>query len=227
MEKTFSARRGNRPRKCDPKRLLTIADENLPCAEAVEVSRHPNVEAAHVRTEGHIGIFWPHGSSSLASPDIDRGNSDFDVRHAFTAGVTYKLPSPKWNNDIARGALGGWSVDSFIFARTAPPVDVFSGLIVAEGIDLYPRPDVVPGVPLVLYGSEYPGGKAFNPAAFTVALRGNKAISGAMCSAVSKRRKRILGCSANFALPKRWSCVFGPNSSTFSTIRTLPIRTTS
>ena len=112
--------------------------------------------------------------SSLASPNIDRGNSDFDVRHAFTAGVTYNLPSPKWNNDIARGALGGWSVDSFIFARTAPPVDVFSGLVVAEGIDLYPRPDVVPGVPLVLYGSEYPGGKAFNPAAFTAAPSGQQ-----------------------------------------------------
>jgi hypothetical protein len=30
-----------------------------------------------------------------------------------------------------------------------------------------PRPDVVARVPLVLYGSQYPGGKAFNPAAFT------------------------------------------------------------
>jgi len=39
--------------------------------------------------------------------------------------------------------------------------------VYADGIDLYPRPDVVPGVPLVLYGSQYPGGKAFNPAAFT------------------------------------------------------------
>ena len=112
--------------------------------------------------------------SSVANPNIDRGNSDFDVRHAFTAGVTYNLPSPKWNNDIARGALGGWSVDSFIFARTAPPVDVFSGLVVAEGIDLYPRPDVVPGVPLVLYGSKYPGGKAFNPTAFTAAPSGQQ-----------------------------------------------------
>jgi len=27
-----------------------------------------------------------------------------------------------------------------------------------------PRPDAKPGLPLVLYGSQYPGGKAFNPA---------------------------------------------------------------
>ena len=104
--------------------------------------------------------------SFIASPSIDRGNSDFDTRHAFTAGVTYNLPSPE-SNKIAHATLGGWSVDGFIFARTAPPVDVVSGLVFADGIDLYPRPDVVPGVPLVLYQSQYPGGKAFNPAAFT------------------------------------------------------------
>jgi hypothetical protein len=104
--------------------------------------------------------------SFIASPSIDRGNSDFDIRHAFTAGVTYNLPSAE-SNKIAHATLGGWSVDGFIFARTAPPVDVVSGLVFADGIDLYPRPDVVPGVPLVLYESQYPGGKTFNPAAFT------------------------------------------------------------
>jgi hypothetical protein len=26
--------------------------------------------------------------SSVANPNNDRGNSDFDIRHAFTAGVT-------------------------------------------------------------------------------------------------------------------------------------------
>jgi len=87
-------------------------------------------------------------ASSVANPNIDRGNSDFDIRHAFTAGMTYNLPSPE-SNKIAHVALGGWSVDSFIFARTAPPMDVVGALVFADGIALYPRPDVVPGVPLV------------------------------------------------------------------------------
>jgi hypothetical protein len=104
--------------------------------------------------------------SFIASPTIDRGNSDFDIRHTFTAGLTYSPPPLGWNR-FASSALGGWSADSFIFARTAPPVDVVAGLVIADGVDLYPRPDVVPGVPLVLYGAQYPGGKAFNPAAFT------------------------------------------------------------
>jgi hypothetical protein len=111
--------------------------------------------------------------SSVANPNIDRGNSDFDIRHAFTAGVTYNLPSPQ-SNKIAHAAVGGWSVDSFIFARTAPPVDVLSGIVFADGIALYPRPDVVPGLPLVLYGSQYPGGKAFNAAAFTAPPTGQQ-----------------------------------------------------
>jgi hypothetical protein len=110
---------------------------------------------------------------SVANPNIDRGDSDFDIRHAFTAGVTYDLPSPG-SSKFARSALGGWSVDSFFFARTAPPVDVVSGLVFADGIGLYPRPDVVPGEPLVLYGSQYPGGKAFNPAAFTAPPTGQQ-----------------------------------------------------
>ena len=104
--------------------------------------------------------------SSVANPNIDRGNSDFDIRHAFTAGVTYNLPSPQ-ANAFAHAALGGWSVDAFIFARTAPPVNVIGGLVFEDGIALYPRPNFVPGVPLELFGSQYPGGKILNGAAFT------------------------------------------------------------
>jgi hypothetical protein len=111
--------------------------------------------------------------SSVDNPNIDRGDSDFDVRHAITTGVTYNLPSPQWNH-MARAALGGWSVDGFILARTAPPVDVIGGLVFQDGIALYPRPDVVPGTPLVLYGSQYPGGKIFNVAAFTAPPTGQQ-----------------------------------------------------
>ena len=99
--------------------------------------------------------------SSVADPNVDRGSSDFDIRHAVTAGVTYNVPTPEWNS-VARTVLGGWSVDSFIFARSAPPVNVLSGIYFADGVALDPRPNLVPGIPLVLYGSQYPGGKAIN-----------------------------------------------------------------
>jgi len=109
----------------------------------------------------------------VLNPNVDRGDSDFDIRHSFTAGVTYALPPPEWNK-FARATLGGWSVDAFFLARSAPPVNIIGSLFVAEGTALYPRPNVNPGVPLQLYGSQYAGGKIFNKAAFTPAPTGQQ-----------------------------------------------------
>lgn len=111
--------------------------------------------------------------SSIANPNVDRGNSDFDIRHSFTAGLTYDLPAPG-SQQVVKALLGGWSLDSFIFARSAPPVDIVSPIFIAAGTELSPRPNVNPGVPLVLFGPQFPGGKAFNKAAFTAAPAGHQ-----------------------------------------------------
>jgi hypothetical protein len=117
-------------------------------------------------TAGNVGT-----PGAIASPHVDRGNSDFDIRHSFTAGITYDLPSPR-SQKVVRSLFGGWSLDSFILARSAPPVDVVTGTVFAGGVALNPRPNVVPGVPLELFGSQYPGGKIFNGAAFSAAPKG-------------------------------------------------------
>jgi hypothetical protein len=98
--------------------------------------------------------------------NADRGDSDFDIRHSFTAGVTYDLPAPG-SQKVVRAAFGGWSLDTFVIARSAPPDDIVGAIYFAAGTALYPRPNVNPGVPLELHGSQYPGGKIFNLAAFT------------------------------------------------------------
>jgi hypothetical protein len=102
------------------------------------------------------------------SNNENRGASDFDIRNAFTMGLTYDIPSPK-KNGFVRALLGGWSTDNFILARSAPPVDISDENFFEfnTGISTNIRPDVVPGQPLYLFGAQYPGGKAFNPAAFT------------------------------------------------------------
>jgi hypothetical protein len=110
---------------------------------------------------------------ALANPNIDRGDSDFDIRNSFTGGLTYDVPS-FGSDKIVRAILGGWSVDGFILARSAPPVNIVGTLYNAAGIALYPRPNVVAGVPLELYGSGYPGGKIFNKAAFAAAPAGQQ-----------------------------------------------------
>jgi hypothetical protein len=65
--------------------------------------------------------------------------------------------------------LRGWSVQNILQARSATPVDIsdanFFGLF-NRGFSANVRPDVVPGQPFYLYGSQNPGGKAFNPSAF-------------------------------------------------------------
>ena len=60
------------------------------------------------------------------------GDSDFDIRHSFTAGVTYNLPAPG-SQEVVQRALGGWSLDSFVLARSAPPVDVVGSHFYCRG----------------------------------------------------------------------------------------------
>ncbi|MDX6530918.1 MAG: hypothetical protein QOH41_3208 [Blastocatellia bacterium] len=110
---------------------------------------------------------------AIASPNIDRGNSDFDIRHSFTAGVTYDLPSPGLNK-TAHAIFAGWSLDTFILARSAPPVDVIGATSNVGGVTLASRPNLNPGVLLELFGTQYPGGKIFNRAAFTAAPAGQQ-----------------------------------------------------
>jgi hypothetical protein len=118
------------------------------------------------------------GSSSNLSPagaaDVNRGNSEFDTRHAVSAALSYELPEPR-RNRFLKGALGGWSTENFVVARSALPVDVSDVAFyqLEGGIYTNIRPDIVPGVPFYVHGSQCadifgrncPGGKGLNPAA--------------------------------------------------------------
>jgi hypothetical protein len=113
----------------------------------------------------------PNTVATIANPSIDRGNSDFDLRHSFTAGATYDLLFPR-SHKVAYAFLGGWSLDSVVFARSAAPVNIVGGTFFAAGTIFSPRPNLNPGVSLELYGPQYPGGKIFNRAAFSATPAG-------------------------------------------------------
>jgi hypothetical protein len=110
------------------------------------------------------------GSNAISAlnSNLNRGPSDFDIRNAFSAGLTYEIPSLKGNR-FSTAVLRGWSTDNIVQGRTAPPVDVYySGISqLSNGFFTSVRPDSVVGQPLYLYGQQYPGSKAFNPMAFT------------------------------------------------------------
>ena len=111
--------------------------------------------------------------------DGNRGPSDFDIRQVFSTGLTYDLQVGKTNR-LGDAILKGWSTENTIQIRTALPVDVVDGNFFAfHGGEAEVRPDVVPDKAVYLHGSEClpsppegfgqscPGGKGFNPNAFT------------------------------------------------------------
>jgi hypothetical protein len=123
---------------------------------------------SHSIDTGSAGSFG-NGANTLVpsiNPSENRGPSDFDVRHSFSAGVTYDVPAPK-ANALLNAMLRGWSLQNIIQSRSAVPTNLFDSAFtqLAGGFTSI-RPDVFPGQPLYLLGLQYPGGKAFNPAAF-------------------------------------------------------------
>jgi hypothetical protein len=110
-------------------------------------------------------------------PKIDRGSSDFDVRHAFSAAATYDIPSLRVNH-FAEMLLRDWSVDAIFKGRTATPVNLFTtGVLFGVGASPA-RPDLVSGVPLYIDDPTVAAGKRLNPAAFAVPPVGRQGTLG-------------------------------------------------
>ena len=123
---------------------------------------------SHSIDTASAGSFYGSANALLPSETSqDRGPSDFDLRHTFSAALTYDLPSVK-GNLLKKALLGGWSTDNIITVRSAQPVNISDSLFFTlDGVFTQVRPDLIAGQPLYLYGSQYPGGEAFNPSAFT------------------------------------------------------------
>ena len=84
------------------------------------------------------------------------GPSDFDVRHSFSAAVSWQIPSRHWER-FSDALLRDWEIDAIVLASSAAPYEAFFNF----------RPDIVPGVPFYLPAPGEPGGRTLNPAAFT------------------------------------------------------------
>lgn len=123
---------------------------------------------------GSIGSLSNAGAPGTG--DINRGNSDFDIRNAMTAAVTFDVPDIL-GNAVGKTILHHWSTENFILARSAPPVDLLDAEFnVLNSVDYTNvRPDLVPGQSVYLYGQACslvfslvtcPGRKGLNPAAF-------------------------------------------------------------
>jgi hypothetical protein len=117
-------------------------------------------------SDGNI-LNVPPGDSPSSS---ERGSSDYDIRHTFSAAVSYNIPAP--GGGFWKTIFGNWSTDSIVYARTAPPVNVVTGLDpfggFLSGASSVQRPNLISGVPLWIADPNVAGGTRINPAAFTV-----------------------------------------------------------
>lgn len=98
---------------------------------------------------------------------LDRGPSDFEVRHSFNAAVTYALPTIS-SNGFVEAILNDWFIDAIVSARTATPVNVTVSRTLTGVGSFSLRPDLVEGVPLYIDDDTVGGGRRINRAAFTI-----------------------------------------------------------
>jgi hypothetical protein len=126
-------------------------------------------------------------SNAVISAANDYASSDFDVRQSFSAAFAYNLPAAGGSGPLAL-ATKGWSLDAVVVARTGFPFNGTIGSFSIAGAN--PRPDLVPGEPIYLYGKQCvaafeslgvlstgqrcPGGKGVNPEAFTTPPAGQQ-----------------------------------------------------
>ena len=139
-----------------------------------------SIDTASAYTNGASG-----GGSASVNPAQDRGPSDFDIRDAVHAGVSYDFPVSSKENGFARAILGGWGLDSIYQFRTAPPFDLTEQATFdpTTGINLIDRPNYNGG-PIWLYdgnpadaaicGGACPGGRVLNVSAFSAPPTGQQ-----------------------------------------------------
>jgi hypothetical protein len=143
---------------------------------------------SHSINDGSVGGGESNGPENINCLACDKGPSIFDIRHNFVSDVVYELPfgpgKPYLNGSGALGKiLGGWSLSSVGMWHTGHPLTVsmdlsgsiasgpFAGFaytyLLPDGNDqTNQRPDIVPGVPLMLPGGGHNGVPLVNPAAF-------------------------------------------------------------
>jgi hypothetical protein len=109
------------------------------------------------------GLHW---AGSGVTPAQDRGSSDFDARHTFTAALTYQIQPNPAASGLDRW-WRGWALDGVVRARTGFPVnpldaETYMGVNLSDAF----RPDVVPGTPIWIADANAAGGRRLNRSAF-------------------------------------------------------------
>jgi hypothetical protein len=141
---------------------------------------------------------------------LDKGRSDFDVRHSFVANVSYDLPFAKFvGYGPAKYALSDWQVNSIVTVSSGVPFGTFiDGDPDNDGTDENAaRADLALGAPL------YPVGGStvdlwFNPGAFIAPQLGYRGTAGRNILVGPNFRSVDLGLTKLFRVNEKKSLQF-------------------
>jgi Carboxypeptidase regulatory-like domain/TonB dependent receptor len=130
---------------------------------------------SHSINDGSVGGGESNGPENVNCLRCDFGPSIFDIRHNFTADAVYQLPfgpGKTYLNDggVLGNIVGGWTFSSIGQWHTGHPLTItmnISPTQLPDGNDqTTQRPDLVPGVPILLPGGVQNHTIPINPAAF-------------------------------------------------------------
>ena len=130
---------------------------------------------SHSINDGSVGGGESNGPENVNCLPCDKGPSVFDVRNNFTTNAVYELPFGTGKRYLNEGGVlgkivSGWSFSSIGLWHTGHPLTVtmnISPTQLPDGNDqTTQRPDLVPGVPLLLPGGIQDHTIPINPAAF-------------------------------------------------------------
>jgi len=138
-------------------------------------SNYQALQTKFQRTVAHglqalVSYTWSHsldfGSTGIAFSAL-RGNSDFDVRNNFQGGMSWDLPGGH-SYRLVNMLLDDWGLDGRLTSRSGFPVTILGNTILnpSTGSYYYSGVNLLPEKPVYLYGSQYPGGRSLNSAAF-------------------------------------------------------------
>jgi hypothetical protein len=73
------------------------------------------------------GNFY-YGLMDPFHPNLDRGDSEFDIRHRFTFGGDWRIPTGRKTGLYGR-LFGGWSLNPMFVARSGQPFSIFDSSV--------------------------------------------------------------------------------------------------
>ncbi len=121
---------------------------------------------------------WSHSidnaSNNLLVYQLQRSNSDFDIRHSLQSALTWDLPHTDQTGWV-EAVANGWGLDLRQQARTSLPLTVIGTQTLDPQSGQFTQylPNTVPGQPVYLHGP-YPGGRILNYQAFVAAPTGQQ-----------------------------------------------------